>query len=142
MAKKKATQQLSSEELFKLAEERRQEERQEQRSALKSELDALRQQKRELLATHKKEVNALDKQIQKIRNKMSPSGASHRAGRSGSISTNILEILGANGQMATQDIQQALANQGIVAKNLSQALAYLKSQGKIGSPKRSVYTIA
>ena len=39
-------------------------------------------------------------------------------------------------------VKAELEKRGVVAKNLAQTLAYLKRQGKVASPSRSIYTPA
>ena len=141
MAKKKTVHQLSSNELFKLASARKQEEQQKKRSVVKIELDALQQERRELIAKQRKALTTLDRKIKKLRNNLSPK-VKKSTGRANNISNTVLSILQKNKKMNTTDIQAALTQEGITANNLSQTLAYLKRQGKVASPKRSIYTPA
>lgn len=136
--------QMSSEELFQLAKSRQMEEAKSAREELKSELDALRKERRELVSQHKKDISQIDDKIEKIRSKMSPNANTLSAPRNPStnISAAVLNTLKVHQQMSTKALQAELANNGIVASNLSQTLAYLKRQGKINSPERAVYAIA
>jgi len=138
MAKKKSLDQMSAEELFELAQARQEEEQEKEREALREQLNELREERRALVAAHRKELAAIDRKIQKIGGKT----AGKPRGRSSvNISQAVLEILSASKQLSTKEIHAKLAADGIVANNLSQTLAYLKRQGKISSPQRSVYAI-
>ena len=143
MAKKKSINELSADELFQLAEARKQEEQQKQRDVLKDELNALRQERRTLMIEQRKALASLDSKIKKLRKQMSPGkNASGGSRSSNNISLAVLEILGKGKKMSTKEIQATLAKQGIAANNLNQTLAYLKRQGKITSPQRSIYAIS
>jgi hypothetical protein len=138
MAKKKSVENMSAEELYALAQQREQEEQEAQQAALREQIDALRAQRRELVAKHKKELAAIDSKIRKL------GGRAGRAGgrrRSGNVTDQILAILG-KGKASTQEIRDALESQGITAANLSQTLAYLKRTGRVTSPARAVYALA
>jgi len=138
MAKKKPVDQLSSDELFEMAKARQAEEQEKEREAERAQLDALREERRALVVKQRKELAAIDSKIRKLRGK----GSSGR-GRGGvNISSAVMDILQKKKQLSTREIQAELANAGIVANNLSQTLAYLKRQGRITSPQRSVYAIA
>jgi hypothetical protein len=138
MAKKKTVTQMSSDELFELAKARQAEEAELQRESERQKLEELREERRTIVARHRKELSAIDSKIRKLRGK----GSSGR-GRSGvNISNAVLEILANKNELNTKEIQAELAAAGIVANNLSQTLAYLKRQNKITSPARSVYAIA
>jgi hypothetical protein len=143
MAKKKSVNELSADELFQLAEARKQEEEQTKRDVLKNQLSALRQEKRALVMEQRKALTSIDNKIKKLRRLMSPGKSASGGGRNASnVSAAVLNILGKGKQMGTKEIQAALTKQGIVANNLSQTLSYLKRQGKITSPQRSIYAIS
>ena len=136
MAKQKSLDQMSADELFQLAQTRQQQEAEKQREAAREELMALREERRALIAAQKKEVAAIDRKIEKL------SGKPASKGRGQNISKAVLAILTAQGQQSTKEIKAKLDADGIVANNLSQTLAYLKRNGKITSPQRSVYAMA
>jgi len=139
MVKKKSIDQMSAEELFELAKARQEQEQEKEREAVKEQIDALREERKALVAQQRKELAALDSKIRKLRGKPVATGK----GRGGvNVSKAVLDILAANTQLSTKEIQTQLASNGIVANNLSQTLAYLKRQGKITSPQRSVYAIS
>ncbi len=135
---------MSSEELFELAEFRRIEEEKDARQTLKSELEELRKERRELINQHKKTLSQVEDRIEKIRASLSSTpGASNRLSRSSgtNISAVVLSTLETHKKMSTKELQAELNSNGVVAANLSQTLAYLKRQGKIISPERAVYAI-
>ncbi len=136
MAKKKSLEELSAEELYELAKKREAEERERQRETVRAEVDKLKAERKAMLARHRKEIAEIDARIRKL------TGRGARSGRGSGISASVLEILSDKKQHSTRDIKAALAKRGVVASNLAQTLAYLKRQGKVKSPKRSVYTIA
>jgi hypothetical protein len=133
MAKKKTVDELSAEELYELAKKREAEEREREREAMRAEVDKLKAERREMLKRHRREVAEIDARIRKL---------TGRGARSAGISASVLEILGDKKQHSTKDIKAALAKRGLTAGNLAQTMAYLKRQGKVKSPKRSVYTLA
>lgn len=139
MAKKKPVEKMSADELYALAQQREQEEQQAQQEAVRQEVDALRAQRRELIAKHKKEVAAIDAKIKKLGGRTG--GGRRRGSAGGSVTSAILEIL-ATGKASTKDIKAALDAQGITASNLSQTLAYLKRTGRVTSPSRAMYALA
>jgi hypothetical protein len=138
MAKKKTIETMSADELFALAQQREQEEHEEQQAVVREQIEALRTQRRELLAKHKKEVAAVDAKIRKL------GGRTRKAGgrRGGSnVTAQVLEVL-TKGKATTKDIKAALDAQGVTASNLSQTLAYLKRTGRVTSPSRATYALA
>ncbi len=135
---------MSSEELFELAESRRIEEEKDARQTLKSELEELRKERRELINQHKKTLSQMEDRIEKIRASLSstPSASSRLSRSSGTnISAVVLSTLETHKKMSTKELQAELNSNGVVAANLSQTLAYLKRQGKITSPERATYAI-
>lgn len=136
MAKSKGIEELSAQELYALAKAKEAEERERQKEAMRAELDKLRAERRSLLARHRKELAEIDARIRKLGGRTTT-----RAG-GGNVSASVLDILSDKKQHSTKDIQAELQKRGVVANNLAQTLAYLKRQGKVKSPKRSIYTIA
>ena len=139
MARKKNVEQMSSDELFELAKARQDEELAKAREAVREKVDALREKRKALLAKHRKELAAIDSQIRKLGGKTASGG---RGRGSVNVSKAVIDILTEHEKLSTKEIQAQLATAGVVANNLSQTLAYLKRQGKISSPSRSVYSIA
>jgi hypothetical protein len=138
MAKKKSIDELSAEELYALAQEREQQEAEAQREAVRQQVDELKVQRKALIAEHKKELAALDKEIRKLGGRT----RSRRGVSSMNVTDVVLGIVQAAGEISTKDIRAQLDAQGIEANNLSQTLAYLKRQGRVQSPGRSLYAAA
>ena len=139
MAKKGITE-LSSEELYELARQREEQEAAEAQEAARAQIEALRQQRREIQARHRKELAAIDAEI---RNLGGRTGPRRRRSSSGvSVTEQVLDIVTQAKKVSTKEIKAELDNRGVVANNLAQTLAYLKRQGKVASPSRSIYTPA
>lgn len=134
MAKKKSIDELSAEELFALAQQREEQEAQAERELVKQQVEELKARRKELIAQHRKEVAALDREIKRL------------GGRSGSrkpsgvnVTDAVMEIVYDAGEISTKEIKAKLDSKGVPTQNLSQTLAYLKRQGRVHSPSRSVY---
>ncbi len=144
MAKKKpvptaSIEELSSEELFELAKQRKEEEQRQQEEARKEKLKELRAQRRALLAKHRKELAAIDNEIARLQGK----GVSRRGGKGRSSTTEaVIEIISKAGRITTTELKKQLSEKGITVGNLPQTLAYLKRQGRITSPARATYEMA
>jgi hypothetical protein len=59
-----------------------------------------------------------------------------------SVTERVMQIVVNAGEISTKDIKAELENEGLNVSNLSQTLAYLKRQGRVASPARSIYTPA
>jgi hypothetical protein len=138
MAKKIAD--LSSEELYEMAREREQLEEAQAQEAARAQIDELRQQRRAAAARHRKELAAIDAEIRKLGGRTGP--GRRRSASGGSVTEHVLDIVGNSKKISTKDIKAELENRGVVANNLAQTLAYLKRQGKVTSPARSIYSPA
>ena len=139
MAKKKTIDAMSAEELYALAQEREMQEQEVQQAALREQIEALRAERRDLIAAHKKSLAAVDAKIRKLGGRAGRGAGRRSSG--GNITAKVLEVL-ANGKASTKDIKAALDSQGVTANNLSQSLAYLKRTGRVTSPSRAVYALA
>jgi aspartokinase len=141
----KLVHEMTSQELFDLAKSRKTEEAQVARRELRDELNSLRQERRDLEKDYKKAVSAIEKQIDAIREKMSPDMPTEKRrsrNNSGNVSRTVLETLRASGgQMTTTELHAVLNQAGFDTSNLSQTLSYLKRQQKVVSPARSVYQL-
>ena len=132
---KKALSNLSSDELYELARVREMEEAEEAKEAVRAQLDELRTKRRETVARQRKELE--------IRALGGRAARGRRRGRNaGSVTDHVLEIVQSSKKISTKEIKAELENRGVVANNLAQTLAYLKRQGKVSSPSRSVYSAA
>ena len=131
---------LSSDELYQLAQEREQQEAEEAKEAMRAQLDDLRATRREMLARHRKELSAIDAEIRSMGGRTTR--GKRRRSTEGSVTDHVLEIVSKTKKISTKEIKAELESRGVVANNLAQTLAYLKRQGKITSPSRSVYSPA
>ncbi len=140
MAKKNLTE-LSSDELYELARVREEQEAEEAREAARARIEELRSLRREAAARHRKELAAIDAEIRSLGGRTGR--AKRRSGGGGtSVTEQVLDIVNGAKKISTKEIKAELDSRGVVAKNLAQTLAYLKRQGKVDSPARSIYTPA
>lgn len=137
MAKKKTVTELSADELYALAEKKKQEEAEAEREALRAKVDELRNKRRELVAKQRKELAKIDAEIRKLGGRTKGKGKSK-----GSISSEVIAIIEAAGEISTKELKNKLEEKGVAVGNLSQTLAYLKRTGRLASPSRSIYTLA
>lgn len=138
---KKAISDLSSEELYELARQREEQETEEAQKAARAQIDALRQQRKEAVARHRKELAAIDAEIRSLGGRTGPGGR-RRSASGPSVTDQVMDIVGQSKKISTKEIKAELSNRGVVANNLAQTLAYLKRQGKVKSPARSIYAPA
>ena len=139
MAKKNLSN-LSADELYELARERERQEEEEAKEAVRAQLDELRAKRREAAARHRKELAAIDAEIRNLGGRTG--GGKRRRSAGGSITDHVLEIVSGSKKISTKEIKAELDNRGVIANNLAQTLAYLKRQGKVTSPARSIYSPA
>lgn len=137
---KKAIADLSSEELYEMARAREEQEAVEAHEVARAQIDGLRQQRRETVARHRKELAAIDAEIRRLGGRTGP--GRRRSASGGSVTEQVLDIVSQSKKISTKEIKAELENRGIVANNLAQTLAYLKRQGKVTSPARSIYSAA
>lgn len=139
MAKKSLTD-LSSDELYRLAQEREEQEAAEAKEAARAQIDELRNTRREMVARHRKELATVDAEIRGLGGRSTR--GKRRASNGGSVTDQVLDIVSKSKKVSTKEIKAELEKRGVVANNLAQTLAYLKRQGKVTSPARSVYALA
>ncbi len=137
---KKTLSELSSDELYRLAQKREEQEEQVAKEAVRAQLDDLRKKRREIMARHRKELAAIDAEIRNLGGRTARS--KRRGSGDGSVTENVLEIVSKAKKISTKEIKAELEQRGVVANNLAQTLAYLKRQGKVTSPARSIYSLA
>ncbi|WP_419604011.1 hypothetical protein [Thiolapillus sp.] len=137
-ARKKQVTELSAAELYKLAQKREQEELQKSLEANKEKLIALRTKRRELVAKQKKELRKLDAEISRLSGKKTA-----RKGRKAgtSVTEKVVAIIAKAGKISTTDLKAELKKKGVATGNLLQTLAYLKRQGRVVSPARTIYQV-
>ena len=130
---------LSSRELYDLANQKAEEERADERTLMRERVRALRVERRELVAAHKKALADVDKRIQEL----AGGGHPRAGGRSGGDAARVLEILqDAGAPLRTQAIRSELTKRGAEVANLNQTLAYLKRRGRVTASSRAVYALA
>lgn len=134
---KKTLSNLSADELYELARQRELQEAEEAKEALKEQLNELRAKRREAVARHRKELASIDAEIRSLGGRTG--GGRRRRSTAGSVTEQVLDIVKGSKKISTKDIKAELENRGVVANNLAQTLAYLKRQGKVTSPQRSIY---
>jgi len=137
---KKPLSELSSDELYRLAQEREEQEELAAKEAVRAQLDELRKKRREITARHRKELAAIDAEIRNMGGRTAR--GKRRGSGDGSVTENVLEIVSKAKKISTKEIKTELEQRGVVANNLAQTLAYLKRQGKVTSPARSIYSLA
>lgn len=137
MTKQKNISEMTAAELFDLAKQREQEERDQERAAAAQEIEQLKTRRRELGAQYRKELRAIDAQIQAFTGRKKRRASVGR----GRITERILEIISERGQASTKEIRGELETSGLETANLSQLLGNLKKNGRISSPGRAVYAM-
>lgn len=131
---------MTSEELYELARQRREDERRQVEEERRERLARLQAQRSEVVARQKAELAALDKQIKQL-------GADTAKGRgrgssTSNLSQHVVDIINERGQMSTRELKGELESRGFEARNVSQTLAYLKRNGRVVSTARGVYAAA
>jgi len=131
---------LTSEQLFELAEQRKQQEKEQEKEAMRAQLTELRAEKKQMLARHKRELAEIESRI----SAMSGRGrrSTTRKGAQTGISSAVLTILSGAKKADTKKIRAKLEEQGINTANLGQTLAYLKRTGRIKTLGRGLYASA
>lgn len=137
----KSVKELSSDELFDLAKQRKAEEDAKRQAEAKAVVDKLRAKRREIVAKYNKELKAVDADINKLTGRGRKSSGSSGS-RTPGVSSKILEIVKAKGEISTKEINAQLESAGIEAKNLSQTMAYLKRKGDVVSIGHGKYAPA
>jgi hypothetical protein len=141
MARKKNVTSLSAEELYELARQREREEQEAQREAQREQIEELRERRRELIAQHRKDLAAVDKEIRQFGGR-TRGGRAQGGGRGGKISDRVVDTIASVGKISTRDLKASLDENGIETKNLNQMLAYLKRSGRVVSTGRGMYAVA
>jgi hypothetical protein len=139
MAKKNISE-LSSDELYRLAQKREEQEAAEAKEAARAQIEELRSARREMMTRHRKELAAIDAEIRALGGRSGR--GKRRASSPGNVTGQVLDIVSKAKKISTKEIKAELESRGITANNLPQTLAYLKRQGKVTSPARSIYSPA
>ncbi len=128
---------LTADDLYKLAKKREIDERKWIAEENKQKIAELREERKQLQARHKKEINEVNSRITALGGKVAGTSTAGK-GRTG-ISAAIVELLDEVGEMDTTAIREKLNTIGVSVGNLGQTLAYLKKNGKVDSVSRGVY---
>ncbi len=136
---RKSLSDLSAEELYEMARLREEQEEAEAKEATRAQIDELKAKRRDVVARQRKELAAIDAEIRSLGGR-APRRKSRSSG--GSVTDQVMEIVGKSKKITTKQIKAELDKRGVIANNLAQTLAYLKRQGKLTSPARSVYSAA
>ena len=129
-------QNMTADEIFALAEQKAADEKKWFEDENKAKVAELREERKQLLLRHKKEINEVNARITALGGKVAGATATG-TGRTG-VSAAVVELLDA-GELDTKAIKEKLDAIGISVKNLGQTLSYLKSNGKIASVARGIY---
>jgi hypothetical protein len=135
---------LSSKELYELYKRRELEEQEQNKEKIRAQVEDLRARRREMLAQHKRELAAIEKEISDLTGRRPAATTSANSDRAlrGDFSNKILDIIREAGTISTDDLRDKLTAESLSIKNLSQQLAYLKRKGRIKPDGRAVYTLA
>ena len=138
---KKDVEELTAEELYALARKREKEEAEREEKKFAKEREELKARRKELVAQHRKERAALEREILKLGGTVRRRGPARarRAAGGPTIADQLCEIVATQPEMAIREIREKAEEAGVDTANLSQALAYLKRQGRLDSPRRGVY---
>ena len=128
---------MSAEELFKLAKQREADERKWIAEENKQKIAELREERKQLLLRHKKEISEVNSKIIALGGQVAGTSVAKK-GRTG-VSAAIMGLLDEVGEMDTTAIREKLDAIGVSVSNLGQSLAYLKKNGKVSSVSRGVY---
>ena len=89
---KKPLSELSSDELYRLAQDREEQEEQAAKEAVRAQLDDLRKKRREVMARHRKELAAIDAEIRNLGGRTAR--GKRRGSGDGSVSGSVLDFVG------------------------------------------------
>ena len=135
---KKKLENMSSQDLYELAQRREVEEQEQERERIEAQVKELREERKVILARHRKELRQIDAKIRALVGSTKTEGKRRRRT---SRSAAVVEIVAnAEGRLVTTgDIRFQLEKRGVSGDNIAQTLANLKRQGKIVSAGRGLY---
>ena len=128
---------MTADDLYKLAKQRESDEQKWIAEENKQKIADLREERKQLQARHKKEINEVNSRIRALGGKVAGASTTGK-GRTG-ISAAIVELLDEVGELDTTAIREKLNSIGVSVGNLGQTLANLKKNGKVDSVSRGVY---
>lgn len=127
---------LTAEELYALAKQKEADERKWFEEENKARIAELREERKQMLIRHKKEVNEINARIKELGGRVPVSSAAAKGATSATAA--IVEILEA-GELDTRTIREKLDELGISVQSLGQTLSYLKRNGQVASVARGIY---
>ena len=134
---KKKLENMSSQDLYELAQRREVEEQEQERERIEAQVKELREERKVIPARHCKELRQIDAKIRALVGSTKTEGKRRRRT---SRSAAVVEIVAnAEGLVTTGDIRFQLEKRGVSGDNIAQTLANLKRQGKIVSAGRGLY---
>jgi hypothetical protein len=131
---------LSSEELYRLFEERKKQEETHRMESMKHEIQAVKEKIKALDAQYKKDRAELEAQLAQFGLKPRSKRGS-ASSRNEGISDRVLEIIQAHGEISTKEINKILDAEGKKPKNLSQSMTYLKKRNQVIATGRGLYKL-
>lgn len=144
MGNAKILQEMSAEQLFQLAEQRKQEELEQQRAEREARLEELKELRKTLIAEHKKALAEIDKELGRLqpraRNRSRTPSSTTTNGRKADYET-LIGLVAQHGPVSSKALKAHLEVAGISTDQLAQKLGYLKRQGRLETPERAVYRI-
>jgi len=138
---KKDIEELTAKELFALARKREKKEAEREEKKLAKKREELKAKRKELVAKHRRELAALDREIRNLGGTVRGRGPARarRAGGGPTLGEQLCAIVATEPEMTIVEIREKAEETGVDTRNLSQTLAYLKSRGRLASPRRGVY---
>ena len=127
---------MKSDELFALAKQKEADERKWIEEENKGKIAELREERKQMLLRHKKEVNGINAKIKALGGRVPVSSAVAKGGTSATVA--IVELL-ETGELDTKTLREKLDEMGVSVRNIGQTLAYLKKNGKVTSVARGIY---
>lgn len=136
---------LSSEDLFKLAEKIKAEENSVMQEEKRQELETLKAQEKKLINQHNKALRDIRKQIKslkdEVKGKKTVFQPQSTKARKNQLAQKVIDMISATGPMSTKEIRKVLEAQGEDTSSISQMLSYLKHTNRLDSPERGVYVL-
>ena len=128
---------MSADELFALANQKQADEKKWIEEENKGKIAELKDERKQILLRHKKEINEVNAKIKSLGGKVAGATTTGK-GRTG-VSAAIMGLLEDVENMDTKTLRERLDEMGVSVGNLGQSLAYLKKNGKVDSVGRGVY---
>ena len=127
---------MTADDLYKLAKQREADERKWIAEENKQKIADLREERKQMVLRHKKEINEVNSRIKSLGGRVPVSSAAAKGGAGATAA--IVEILEA-GELDTKTLREKLDEMGVSVKNIGQTLNYLKRNGEVASVARGIY---